>query len=104
MGIGIGIFLLVLGAILAFAVHADLGWLDVRVVGWILLLAGAVELVITLAVWSRRRRGTTVTQREVYQDGHPTTVTERRSVNDPSVAPETGPGGSTRAPRPARRA
>lgn len=103
MSIGIGIFLLVVGAILAFAVDADLGWLHVNVVGWILVLAGIAELVITLAVWSRRRRTTAVTQREVLQDGQPTTVTERRTVNDPSVPPETGPGGSTRAPAPGRR-
>ncbi|HEY3505528.1 MAG TPA: DUF6458 family protein [Actinocatenispora sp.] len=103
MSIGIGIFLLVLGAILAFAVNADLGWLDVNVVGWILILAGAAELVITLGVWSRRRRSTAVTQREVLQDGQPTTVTERRTVSDASVPPDTGPGGSIRAPSPGRR-
>ncbi len=102
MSIGIGIFLLVLGAILAFAVHANFGWLDINVVGWILILAGVVELVITLMVWSRRRNASTVTQREVYQNGQPTTVTER-TVHDSSVNPENGPGGSTPAPPPPRR-
>lgn len=103
MSIGVGIFLLAVGAILAFAVHVNSGWLNVNTVGWILILAGLVELAITLGVWSKRRHTSTVSQREVYQDGHPVTVTERRSVNDPTVPAETGPGGSIPAPPPARR-
>lgn len=102
MSIGVGIFLLVLGAILALAVHVDLGWLNVAVVGWILIVAGLVELAITLAVWRRRRRMSTVSQREIYRDGRPVTVTERQTVNDAPPG-DTGPGGSTSAPPPARR-
>lgn len=103
MSIGVGIFLVVVGALLAFAIHANLGWLDLNVAGWILILAGVTELIITLAVWSRRRRSNVVREREVYRNGQPVTVTERESVNDPGVPAETGPGGSTPAPPPARR-
>lgn len=102
MSIGVGIFLVVVGAILAFAVHAHLGWLNLNVAGWVLMLAGLAEIVITLAVWNRRRHTSSVTQREIYRDNKPVTVTERHSVNDASVPPETGPGGSTRAPEPER--
>jgi hypothetical protein len=58
MGIGGSIALLVIGAILAFAVKdTDLGgWLDVNVVGWVLILAGLVGMVLTLWVWNTRRR------------------------------------------------
>jgi hypothetical protein len=58
MGIGGSIALLVIGAILAFAVKdTDLGgWLDINVVGWVLILAGLVGLVLTLWVWNSRRR------------------------------------------------
>jgi Domain of unknown function (DUF6458) len=58
MGIGGSIALLVVGAILAFAVKdTDLGgWLDINVVGWVLILAGLVGLVLTLWVWNSRRR------------------------------------------------
>ena len=58
MGIGGSIALLVIGAILAFAVKdTDLGgWLDVNVVGWVLILAGLVGMVLTLWVWNSRRR------------------------------------------------
>ncbi|BCJ37320.1 hypothetical protein Athai_48230 [Actinocatenispora thailandica] len=80
MSIGIGIFLLVVGAILAFAVHASLGWISISAVGWILLAAGLVDLVITLAVWSRRRRSTRLTQRQVYRNGQPVAGTEQRQV------------------------
>lgn len=102
MNIGVGIFLLVLGAILAFAVHAQLGWLNLNVAGWVLMLAGLAEIVITLAVWNRRRHTSSITQREIYRDDQPVTVTERQSINDASIPPETGPGGSSRAPEPGR--
>lgn len=102
MSIGVGILLLVVGAILAFAVRADLHWLNVTAIGAILMLAGVVELVITLVVWNRRRHQTAVTQREVYRGGEPTVVTERRSVNDADPG-QRGPGGSIRAPGPEHR-
>ncbi|MDG4778420.1 DUF6458 family protein [Micromonospora sp. WMMD961] len=56
MGIGGSIFLIALGAILAFAVEADLGWLDLSVVGWVLMLAGVAGLLATLYFWNSRRR------------------------------------------------
>ncbi|WP_436524974.1 DUF6458 family protein [Actinoplanes sp. HUAS TT8] len=56
MGIGASIFLLALGAILAFAVNADISGLDISVIGWILMAAGLVGLVITLWFWNSRRR------------------------------------------------
>lgn len=56
MGIGGSIFLIALGAILAFAVEADLGWLDLGVVGWVMMLAGLVGLGMTAYFWSNRRR------------------------------------------------
>jgi protein-S-isoprenylcysteine O-methyltransferase Ste14 len=56
MGIGGSIFLLAIGAIIAFGVHVQVGWLDLRVVGWVLMLAGSVGLILTLWFWSTRRR------------------------------------------------
>jgi hypothetical protein len=58
MGIGASVFLIAVGAILAFAVRdATLGgWLDINVAGWVLMLAGAIGLVVTLTIWGRRRR------------------------------------------------
>lgn len=56
MGIGGSIFLIVVGAILAFAVNISLGWLDLNVVGWVMMLAGAVGMILTLWFWQSRRR------------------------------------------------
>ena len=56
MGIGGSIFLLALGAILAFAVNANISGIDINVIGWILMAAGLIGLVITLWFWNSRRR------------------------------------------------
>ncbi|MFR9781021.1 DUF6458 family protein [Micromonospora sp. MS34] len=61
MGIGASIFLIALGAIFAFAIDANLGWLDLNVVGWVLMLVGVVGLLITMYFWSTRRRAVVAT-------------------------------------------
>jgi hypothetical protein len=61
-GIGVGIFLIVVGAILTFAVHATVAGLDLKVVGWILMLAGVAGLILFLYFWHRRRGPRTVVQ------------------------------------------
>jgi hypothetical protein len=60
MGIGFSIFLLAVGAILAFAVHATVAGVDIRVVGGILMAAGALGLILTMIVFAPRRRQTVV--------------------------------------------
>ena len=60
MGIGFSIFLLALGAVLAFAVHATVAGLDIHVFGWILMAAGALGLILTMVVFTPRRRRTVV--------------------------------------------
>jgi Domain of unknown function (DUF6458) len=56
LGIGGSIFLIALGAILAFGVNANLGFLDIAVVGWVLMLAGLAGLILTTMFWQNRRR------------------------------------------------
>ena len=56
MGIGVSIFLLALGAILAFAVDASVSGLDLAVVGYILMAAGLLGIVLFLAVFGPRSR------------------------------------------------
>jgi hypothetical protein len=55
MGIGASIFLIAVGAILAFAVEFQLWWLDINVAGWVLIVVGVLGLLLTLLLWSRRR-------------------------------------------------
>jgi hypothetical protein len=67
MGIGVSVFLLALGAILTFAVQADVSGLDIQVVGIILMIAGAIGLLLTMLVFGRDR-GNTVTEERVVRD------------------------------------
>jgi hypothetical protein len=77
VSIGTSIFLIATGAILAFAVDIESDWLRVNVVGYVLILTGLTLLVLTLTVWSKRRREGTVMQKKVYENGKETT-SERR--------------------------
>jgi hypothetical protein len=56
VGIGGSIFLIAVGAILAFAVHVSVGWLSLNVVGYVLMVAGLAGLLLTLWFWNNRRR------------------------------------------------
>jgi hypothetical protein len=60
VGIGASIFLIALGAILAFAVKASLGFVSIQVVGWVLMGAGVVGMILTLWFWNSRRRAVVV--------------------------------------------
>ena len=71
MGIGTSIFLIAVGAILYFAVNADVSGLEISTVGLILMLCGALGLVISLFFLGSMRRGpaesrTVVRDREPY--------------------------------------
>jgi hypothetical protein len=81
MGIGSGIALFVIGAILVFAINVDTGgYVDLDLIGYILMGAGVVVFVISLILVMRRRRTESTTRSAV----DPTTgdrVT-RSSVSD----------------------
>ena len=61
MRLGTAIVLLALGAILTFALRVDVSGVDLQVVGWILMIAGALGIVLELAVWGPRQRRVTRT-------------------------------------------
>ena len=52
MSIWVGIFLMVLGAILAFAVETHVPGINVNTLGVILLVTGAVVVLYSLLFWS----------------------------------------------------
>ena len=66
MGLGVGIFLAAIGAILAFAVSATVSGVNIHAVGWILLIVGILGIVLSMIFWSTwggpgyERRRTTV--------------------------------------------
>jgi len=51
MGIGVSLILIAAGAILAFAVDAEVSGLDITTVGWILLIVGIVGALLSLVFW-----------------------------------------------------
>ncbi|BCY04980.1 DUF6458 family protein [Actinoplanes sp. L3-i22] len=90
MGIGASIFLLALGAILAFAVNADISGLDISVIGWILMAAGLIGLVTTLWFWNSRRR-TVVTRSTAAPVAGTGYTNEYREVRQDDVPPPPPP-------------
>jgi uncharacterized protein DUF6458 len=57
MTIGASLFLLATGAILTFAVTAELSGIDLQIVGVILMIIGGLGLLLGLLMMSSRRRG-----------------------------------------------
>jgi len=54
MGIGVGIFLLAVGGVLSFAVSDRISGVDLTAVGYILMGAGILGLVVALVINSQR--------------------------------------------------
>ena len=69
MGIGTSVFLIAVGAVLAFAVNTTVQGINLIAVGWILMAVGALGILLSLAFWDswggfRGRRSTTVIERD----------------------------------------
>lgn len=53
MGLGVGIFLIAIGAILAFAIHTTVGsGVDLHTIGYILMIVGGLGILLSLVFWS----------------------------------------------------
>lgn len=70
MGIGTGIFLFVVGAILAFAIHVQQSVISLSIVGYLLMGAGIVVFIISLALTLRRRSTVSTTRTGVDATGN----------------------------------
>jgi hypothetical protein len=100
VGIGVGLLLIAVGAILAFAVEKELRGVDVQVVGWILMLVGMVGILLDLFLWRSWRGGY---RRATYVEGEPApprsayrgrgrrTVVEEEDVAPPAPGPPPPP-------------
>ena len=64
MGIGASVFLMAIGAILAFAVDVQANGFNINTIGIILMVAGAIGLLMTVLVFGRRDRGATIVGEE----------------------------------------
>lgn len=66
MGYGLGIFLVALGLILALAVDVSVSGVDLKLIGWILALAGLLIVILTAVTLNRRGRSVS---RVTHADG-----------------------------------
>lgn len=83
MSIGSGIFLIALGAILAFALQVSVEWIALTTVGYILMVAGVVMVIVGLVLMARKRAAVT-TQRTQVDPVSGERLTRRESIaSDP---------------------
>lgn len=81
MGYGLGIFLAALGLVLIFALDIDIPGVTDDTLGWILVLAGVLIVVLTAVQLNSRRRAQT-TATTTHADGTQT-VEQRSTQQDP---------------------
>lgn len=83
MSIGAGIALFVIGAILVFAINVDTSqYVDLDLIGYILMGAGVVVFIIGLLFVFRRRSSAQVTRTVDPVTGERVTETETRSSGE----------------------
>jgi hypothetical protein len=78
MGIGTGIILIAVGAILKWAVTINTSGVNWQTVGVILMIAGAAIVVLSLILWE---------QVGSWRPGRTTIVRDRTYTDDPRVDP-----------------
>jgi beta-lactamase regulating signal transducer with metallopeptidase domain len=70
VGLGTSLFLIAVGAILYFAVNADISGIEISTIGIILMVIGVVGLLISMFLMTTARRApaerTVVRDRDVY--------------------------------------
>ena len=55
MSLGLGIVLFAIGAVLAFALNVAVDWINLQMVGYILMAAGLVVIILGIVLLARRR-------------------------------------------------
>jgi hypothetical protein len=83
MSLGLGIVLFAIGAILTWALNVTVDWIDLQMVGIILMVAGAVVIVLGIILLARRRRSIATSQTSVDP------ATGDRITRDEHSTPET---------------
>ncbi len=80
MSIGGGIALIVIGAILTFAINVETEFVNLDLIGYILMGAGVVVLLIGIVLLARKRQSVSTTRTVDSAGGEQ--VTERRTSTD----------------------
>jgi hypothetical protein len=71
MGLGVGLILAAVGAVLAFAVNTTVNGVDIHTIGWILLIVGIVGILLSLIFWSSWAGPGYFNRRRTYYDEGP---------------------------------
>jgi hypothetical protein len=79
MGVGVSLLLIAAGAILTWAVEADVSGLDINAVGVILMVVGAAGLLLSLVFWSSW--GGFGTHRKAVESGPGGTVVREERID-----------------------
>jgi Domain of unknown function (DUF6458) len=86
MGIGTGIVLFVFGAALTFALNFQVGWINLDLVGILLMGAGAVVFILGLVSMLRKRQTITTVHSSVDPKSGESVAQRRTAVtNDAEV-------------------
>ena len=71
MGLGVGIFLSAIGAILIWAVNTSVSGVNIHAIGWILLIVGIVGIILSMIFWSSWAGPGYFSRRRTYVDDGP---------------------------------
>lgn len=85
MSIGAGIALFVIGAILVYAVNVDVEFVNLDMIGYILMGAGALIFIIGIVMMLRRRQTESVTRTVDPVAGERVTRNSTSTSGDPTA-------------------
>lgn len=81
MGIGASLFLLAVGAILAFAVGDQVSFINLVMVGWILMALGLIGLVASMVMFGPKRTRRVSESRSLVDPNTGETITRNESID-----------------------
>ncbi|MEO7018294.1 MAG: DUF6458 family protein [Leifsonia sp.] len=85
MSLGTGIVLFVIGAILAFAINVQVAWADLHMIGYILMVAGVIGIILGIILLTRRRSSIS-SSRTVIDPATGERVSRRETnIDDPRI-------------------
>ena len=82
MSIGVGIFVFVVGAVLRFALRVQVSWINLELVGDLLMGAGVVVVIIGIVLLVRKRSSVTTVRTAVDPNSNEQ-VASRETKVDP---------------------
>lgn len=85
MGYGFGVFLIAVGLILIYALDVDIPGVGQEALGWILVAAGFLIVVLTAVQLNARRRANSV-QTTTHSDGSQTVQQRQSDIDNPPPA------------------